>query len=59
MKKVILICTVISVLHCMNLNAQKPAKNKGVFKEYAPGYFKNKILKGIEEFENKDEAKKA
>lgn len=33
------------------LTAQSPARDRGIFKTYEPGYFQNSILKGIEEFE--------
>jgi len=48
----------ILILACGSAMAQKIAPTKGVFKTYEPGYFQNSILKGIEEFENKDLAPK-
>jgi len=38
--------------------AQAPHKDKAIFKEYQPGYYQNYILKGIEDFNKKDEAPK-
>jgi bleomycin hydrolase len=35
--------------------AQQPEKDKGTFIEYKPGYYQNYILKGIEDFETKNE----
>jgi bleomycin hydrolase len=35
--------------------AQQPKKDKGTFIEYKPGYYQNYILKGIEDFDKKDE----
>ncbi|HNW89304.1 MAG TPA: C1 family peptidase [Bacteroidales bacterium] len=40
------------------LAAQAPRKDKALYKEYQPGYYQNYILKGIEEFNSKDEAPK-
>lgn len=54
MKKVCLFIFVI--LLSISVSAQKtPRKDKGLFKEYKSGYYQNSILKGIEEFEEKDE----
>ena len=39
-----------------SLSAQNPQKDKGTFLEYKAGYYQNFILKGIEEFEKKEEA---
>ena len=36
--------------------AQTPKKDKATFIEYKPGYYQNSILKGIEEYQKKDEA---
>lgn len=36
--------------------AQEPQKDKGTFIEYKPGYYQNYILKGIEDFENPEQA---
>lgn len=39
------------------VSAQKvQKKDKAVFKEYKPGYYQNSILKGIEDYEKKEEA---
>jgi len=38
--------------------AQTPRKDKAIYKEYQPGYYQNYILKGIEEFNSKNEAPK-
>jgi len=38
--------------------AQIPRKDKAIFKEYQPGYYQNFILKGIEEFDKKNEQPK-
>lgn len=54
MKKVCLFIFVI--LLSVAVSAQKtPRKDKGLFKEYKAGYYQNSILKGIEDFEKKDE----
>lgn len=48
----LLLAAVISVA----VFAQKtPEKDKAVFKEYKAGYYQNSILKGIDDFEKKDE----
>lgn len=56
MKKtaLLLIFAVISGM----IAAQTPRKDKAVYKEYQPGYYQNYILKGIEEFNTKEEAPK-
>jgi len=38
--------------------AQTPRKDKAAYKEYQPGYYQNYILKGIEEFNTKEESPK-
>ncbi len=38
--------------------AQMPKKDKGIFINYKPGYYQNYILKGIEDFDKKDEPSK-
>ncbi len=55
MRKCGFIFFVISLVVFTNyLSAQDTIKDKGVFKEDKAGYYKNSILKGIEEFEVKD-----
>jgi len=53
MKKISLL-SVIIVSTIFTVNAQQP-KNNSIFKVYEPGYFQNSILKGIDDFEKKDE----
>ncbi len=55
-KSLLFLLCVLLVIH-YQLNAQNPGKHKGVFKEYKPGYYQNQILKGIEEFKEKDKEK--
>jgi bleomycin hydrolase len=54
MNKIKMLLANILILACGSAMAQKYTATKGVFKFYEPGYFQNTILKGIEEFENKD-----
>jgi bleomycin hydrolase len=42
---------VISLICAVSVFGQQPQKDKGVFKQYKPGYFQQTILKGIEDFE--------
>ena len=54
MKKVLV--TVFIFLAGYAVIAQKtPRKDKAIFKEYKAGYYQNSILKGIEEYAQKDE----
>ncbi len=54
MKKIYLF-TILVYFVFVNTQAQDNSKkDKGVFKEYKPGYYQNTILKGIEEFKKKD-----
>lgn len=54
MKKIIILF--IAVLLSSAIIAQKtPRKDKAIFKEYKAGYYQNSILKGIEDYEKKDE----
>jgi bleomycin hydrolase len=46
------------LLFAITANAQQPKKDKGTYIEYKPGYYQNYILKGIQDFEKKDEAPK-
>ena len=46
------------VLLFIGAKAQTPRHDKAVFKEYKAGYYQNSILKGIEDFEKKEEAPK-
>jgi bleomycin hydrolase len=57
MKKIVV---VFLIVFCSTIVfAQKtPRKDKAIFKEYKAGYYQNSILKGIEEFEKKDETPK-
>lgn len=57
MKKISLF--IVLLLISAAIMSQTPRKDKAIFKEYQPGYYQNYILKGIEEFKNKDEAPKA
>lgn len=45
-------------LFIFSVFAQAPRKDKAIFKEYQPGYYQNYILKGIEDFDKKDEKPK-
>ncbi|MEI6123649.1 MAG: C1 family peptidase [Bacteroidota bacterium] len=45
--------TLLLFLSANLLFAQTPRKDKAVFKEYQPGYYQNYILKGIEEYNQK------
>jgi bleomycin hydrolase len=56
MKKISLFILIICAAAWVT--AQKPVKDKAVFKEYQPGYYQNYILKGIEEFDNKNDEPK-
>ncbi|HOY31635.1 MAG TPA: C1 family peptidase [Bacteroidales bacterium] len=49
---------IVSMMLCSMANAQVPHKDKAFFKEYQPGYYQNYILKGIEDFNKKDEPPK-
>ena len=57
MKKSIIL--LFAVCFSLSLLAQNtPKKDKALFKEYKAGYYQNSILKGIEDYETKDEAPK-
>ena len=56
MKKIVL--TIALATSFVALFAQAPRKDKAVFKDYQPGYYQNFILKGIEEFNQQQEAPK-
>lgn len=56
MKKIVLF-TMITAFSIFSF-AQIPKKDKAVFKEYQPGYYQNYILKGIQDFEVKNETPK-
>jgi bleomycin hydrolase len=43
--------TIIGALALSLTFAQQPQKDKGIFKQFKPGYFQQTILKGIEDFE--------
>jgi bleomycin hydrolase len=58
MKNFSLLLLAAFLLASLNLSAQQPRKDKGTFIESKPGYYKNYILKGIEDIEKKDEAPK-
>lgn len=48
--------TLILILFAVATFAQKtPRKDKAIFKDYKAGYYQNSILKGIEDFEEKNE----
>lgn len=54
MKKIAL--SILIVLSAIVVFAQNtPKKDKAIFKEYKAGYYQNSILKGIGDFETKDE----
>lgn len=54
MKKITL--SILIVLSAVFVSAQNiPKKDKAIFKEYKAGYYQNSILKGIEDFETKEE----
>ncbi|MEI6766863.1 MAG: C1 family peptidase [Bacteroidota bacterium] len=55
MKRLPLLFVVMAL--AITVSAQ-PKKDKAVFKEYKPGFYQNNILKGIEDFQNKDEQPK-
>jgi bleomycin hydrolase len=48
MKKLCL--NLLAVICITNAFAQKPATDKGSFREFKPGYYQNYILKGIQDF---------
>jgi len=57
MKKIVVLFLIVfcsTVVFAQNT----PRKDKAIFKEYKAGYYQNSILKGIEEFEKKDETPK-
>lgn len=57
MKKIILLSLVLFI--SASLSAQKTQKkDKAIFKEYKAGYYQNSILKGIEDYEAKEEPPK-
>jgi len=55
MKKITLTLLIVFSFYGINTFAQNPPKkDKGIFKEYKGGYYKNTILKSIKEFNEKD-----
>ena len=56
MKKILTLALFITAV--LVVSAQKPVKDKGIFKEYKAGYYQNYILKGIEDYENPAETPK-
>lgn len=52
MKNIVLL---LSLAICISVYGQQPKKDKGTFIDYKPGYYQNYILKGIEDFDKKDE----
>ena len=58
MKKITLLLSftfVGTILFSQVLDAPLQTKDKAIYKEYKAGYYQNSILKGIEDFEKKDE----
>lgn len=51
-----LFAIIIAIIIALPVFAQKtPKKDKAIFKDYKAGYYQNSILKGIEDFEKKDD----
>lgn len=56
MEKRTIFIMLIVLFAAAQLAAQQPKKDKGIFLDYKAGYYQNYILKGIEDFEAKDES---